>query len=118
MWLASYFKQTATFWLAVQVSVGTGVKAGVNVWRALRDVKETHPAWEHLQGVPITEQDLVLPLRTVKGQDDLAVVAEAFAGQKAAAANGGTAAAAAAAATAGPSSCSSSKRSDSIHSEK
>ncbi len=30
----------------LQVGVGSGVKCGVNVWRALRDVRDVQPAWE------------------------------------------------------------------------
>jgi len=60
----------------MQVSVGTGVKAGVNVWRALRDVKDTHLAWEHLQGIPVTEMDLPLALQVATGEDSHAAVAE------------------------------------------
>ncbi|KAG2493794.1 hypothetical protein HYH03_008014 [Edaphochlamys debaryana] len=33
----------------MQVGVGSGVKCGVNVWQALRDVHEVHPAWAHLR---------------------------------------------------------------------
>uniref|UniRef100_A0A383V531 FAE domain-containing protein n=1 Tax=Tetradesmus obliquus TaxID=3088 RepID=A0A383V531_TETOB len=62
----------------MQVSVGTGVKAGVNVWQALRDIKEQHPAWQHLQGVPVTEADLPLPLRVVQGEDSHADTARAL----------------------------------------
>ncbi|KAG2490806.1 hypothetical protein HYH03_010728 [Edaphochlamys debaryana] len=32
----------------MQVGVGSGIKCGVNVWQALRDVREVHPAWAHL----------------------------------------------------------------------
>jgi hypothetical protein len=56
--------------------VGTGVKAGVNVWKALRDIQEPHPAWEHLEGVPVTEADLPLPLKVAKGEDSHADVAQ------------------------------------------
>jgi hypothetical protein len=47
---------------ALQVCVGTGVKAGVNVWRACRDINETHPAWAHLNGVAVREEDLPRPI--------------------------------------------------------
>ncbi|KAL6765115.1 FAE1/Type III polyketide synthase-like protein-domain-containing protein, partial [Haematococcus lacustris] len=30
----------------MQVGVGSGIKCGVNVWKALRDVKEVHEVWE------------------------------------------------------------------------
>lgn len=38
----------------MQIGMGGGMKAGVNVWRALRDVQEDHLAWRHLNGSPIT----------------------------------------------------------------
>jgi len=60
----------------MQVSVGTGVKAGVNVWKALRDIQEEHSAWEHRRGVPVTEADLPLPLKVAKGEDSHAEVAQ------------------------------------------
>lgn len=42
-----------------QLGVGGGMKGGCNVWRALRDVDgSAHTAWWHLQGRPITEEDL------------------------------------------------------------
>ncbi|EFJ44710.1 hypothetical protein VOLCADRAFT_95052 [Volvox carteri f. nagariensis] len=31
----------------LQIGVGSGMKCGVNVWRALRDVYELHEAWAH-----------------------------------------------------------------------
>ncbi|GBG00657.1 hypothetical protein Rsub_13392 [Raphidocelis subcapitata] len=45
----------------LQVGLGGGMKAGANVWRALRDVREAHPAWAHL-GAPLTEADLPRPI--------------------------------------------------------
>jgi 3-ketoacyl-CoA synthase len=38
----------------MQIGMGGGMKAGVNMWRALRDVQDHHLAWAHLQGNPIT----------------------------------------------------------------
>lgn len=38
----------------MQIGMGGGMKAGVNVWRALRDVQDDHLAWRHLNGVPVT----------------------------------------------------------------
>ena len=64
--------------------MGTGVKAGVNVWKALRDIQEPHPAWQHLQGVPVTEADLPLPLMVSKGEDSHADVAQLLKGVDAA----------------------------------
>ncbi|WIA34976.1 hypothetical protein OEZ86_013257 [Tetradesmus obliquus] len=46
----------------MQIGMGGGMKAGVNVWRALRDVKVTHNAWRHLNGRPVTEADLPRPI--------------------------------------------------------
>jgi hypothetical protein len=64
---------------------------GVNVWRALRDINEAHPAWEHLGGVPVTEADLPVPLRVAQGEDSHAEVVKAFnAMAPAAARNGGS----------------------------
>jgi 3-ketoacyl-CoA synthase len=47
----------------LQVGVGAGCKAGVNVYKALRSFTTPHPAWAHLAGVPVTEADLPLPMR-------------------------------------------------------
>jgi hypothetical protein len=66
--------------------VGTGVKAGVNVWKALRDIQEPHPAWQHLQGVPVTEADLPKHLQVSKGEDSHAEVAQLLKAANAAAA--------------------------------
>lgn len=30
-----------------QVGVGSGIKCGVNIWRALRPVRDAHDAWAH-----------------------------------------------------------------------
>ncbi len=38
----------------LQLGVGGGMKAGVNVWRALRDVRVRHQAWDHLADTPLT----------------------------------------------------------------
>lgn len=42
----------------MQVGMGGGMKAGVNVWRALRNNSVVHRAWEHLKDCPLTEADL------------------------------------------------------------
>jgi 3-ketoacyl-CoA synthase len=44
--------------VTLQIGMGSGMKAGVAVWKALRDVKDVHPAWRHLAGNPLTEADL------------------------------------------------------------
>ena len=46
----------------MQIGMGGGMKAGVNVWRALRDVRSVHPAWRHVAGRPLTEADLPRPV--------------------------------------------------------
>lgn len=46
----------------MQIGMGGGMKAGVNIWRALRDVNCTHEAWAHLNGKPVTEADLPRPI--------------------------------------------------------
>jgi hypothetical protein len=38
----------------MQVGMGGGMKAGINCWRALRDVQDVHEVWAHLQGQPVT----------------------------------------------------------------
>ncbi|KAL6763254.1 FAE1/Type III polyketide synthase-like protein-domain-containing protein [Haematococcus lacustris] len=42
----------------LQLGVGGGMKAGVNVWRAMRDIRQEHPVWLHLKDSPLTEADL------------------------------------------------------------
>lgn len=62
-------------------------QAGVNIWRANRDITTTHPAWRHVAGRPVTEADLPRPI-----SDD--VIAAAALKQQAAAAEAAAAAAA------------------------
>lgn len=38
----------------MQIGMGGGMKAGINMWRALRDVRDNHAAWQHLRGRPVT----------------------------------------------------------------
>jgi hypothetical protein len=38
------------------------MKSGVAYWRALNDVRDIHPAWEHLNGIPLKEHDLPRPI--------------------------------------------------------
>jgi hypothetical protein len=38
--------------------MGGGMKAGVNVWRALRNNSVVHKSWDHLKDCPLTEADL------------------------------------------------------------
>ncbi|KAI8472024.1 MAG: FAE1/Type III polyketide synthase-like protein-domain-containing protein [Monoraphidium minutum] len=44
--------------VVMQIGMGGGMKAGVNVWRALRDNRSVHAAWRHLMHKPLTEADL------------------------------------------------------------
>lgn len=46
----------------MQIGMGGGMKAGVNIWRAVRDVNCTHTAWAHLNGRAVTEADLPRPI--------------------------------------------------------
>jgi len=46
----------------MQIGMGGGMKAGVNVWRAIRDVRAIHPAWRHVAHKPVTEADLPRPI--------------------------------------------------------
>lgn len=50
--------------LSKQVGVGGGMKSGVAFWRALRDVRDIHPCWAHLNGQPLKEHDLPRPIST------------------------------------------------------
>ncbi len=38
----------------LQLGVGGGMKAGINVWRALRDVHVRHSVWDHVADNPFT----------------------------------------------------------------
>ena len=42
----------------LQLGVGGGMKASAAVWKALRHVEDTHPAWAHLDRIPVTQRDL------------------------------------------------------------
>lgn len=46
----------------MQIGMGGGMKAGVNIWRALKDNKVVHPAWRHVANKPLTEADLPRPI--------------------------------------------------------
>jgi hypothetical protein len=46
----------------LQVGVGGGMKSSVAYWRALRDVRDIHPCWAHLEGKALTEDDLPRPI--------------------------------------------------------
>ncbi|KAI8477402.1 MAG: FAE1/Type III polyketide synthase-like protein-domain-containing protein [Monoraphidium minutum] len=46
----------------MQIGMGGGMKAGVNIWRAMRDIRTIHPAWRHVAHRPITEADLPRPI--------------------------------------------------------
>lgn len=38
------------------------MKAGVNIWVANRNIKDTHGAWAHLNGKPVRPEDLPRPI--------------------------------------------------------
>jgi hypothetical protein len=38
------------------------MKAGINIWRALHDIKDVHPAWAHVAKRRYTEDDLPRPI--------------------------------------------------------
>lgn len=46
----------------MQAGVGGGMKAGINIWRALRDIKDVHPAWACVAERRYTEADLPRPI--------------------------------------------------------
>jgi 3-ketoacyl-CoA synthase len=46
----------------MQVGLGGGMKAGVNIWVANRNIKDTHGAWAHLNGQPVRPEDLPRPI--------------------------------------------------------
>jgi 3-ketoacyl-CoA synthase len=46
----------------MQIGMGGGMKAGVNIWRALKDNHIVHPAWRHVANKPVTEADLPRPI--------------------------------------------------------
>lgn len=46
----------------MQAGVGGGMKAGISIWRALRDIKDVHPAWAHVAERRYTEADLPRPI--------------------------------------------------------
>jgi hypothetical protein len=38
------------------------MKAGIIIWKALRDIHDVHPAWAHVAGRGYTEADLPRPI--------------------------------------------------------
>lgn len=68
----------------LQLGVGGGMKAGINVWKVLRDVNIRHSVWDHVADKPLTEADLP---RGVDGGDirdpELAKIATAGAAESA-----------------------------------
>jgi hypothetical protein len=46
----------------LQVGVGGGMKCGVALWVALKDIKDPHACWDHLAGRVQTEADLPRPI--------------------------------------------------------
>lgn len=54
----------------LQLGVGSGVKAGACVWKALRAIRSVdHAAWRHLNGIPVEERDLPLAVPDVLAQE-------------------------------------------------
>ena len=65
----------------LQLGVGTGVKAGACVWKALRNIRNVdHAAWRHLGGVAVEERDLPLAVPDVLAQEAARMAAAAAAG--------------------------------------
>eukprot|EP00879_Flechtneria_rotunda_P016913 GHRR01017705.1.p1 GENE.GHRR01017705.1~~GHRR01017705.1.p1 ORF type:complete len:148 (-),score=55.51 GHRR01017705.1:1161-1604(-) len=54
--------QVANCLVLLQVGVGGGMKSGVAYWRVLKTVKDIHPCWAHLKGMPLQEFDLPRPI--------------------------------------------------------
>ena len=52
----------------LQVGMGGGMEAGVNVWKALKDNHCVHKAWEHLAETPLTEEDLPRSITAITGE--------------------------------------------------
>jgi 3-ketoacyl-CoA synthase len=46
----------------MQAGVGGGMKAGINIWRALKDITDVHPAWAQVANKRYTEADLPRPI--------------------------------------------------------
>ncbi len=42
----------------MQMGIGGGMKASVNVWRAMKDNDSPHRAWLHRVGAPMRQEDL------------------------------------------------------------
>ncbi len=53
----------------MQIGMGGGMKAGVNVWRALRDIKTVHGAWRHVANAPYTAADMPRSIEDEPGQE-------------------------------------------------
>lgn len=54
----------------LQLGVGSGVKAGICVWEALRDIeREDHAAWRHLRGRPVEERELPLAVPDIFAEE-------------------------------------------------
>lgn len=65
----------------LQLGVGSGVKAGACVWKALRNIRGVdHAAWRHLGGVAVEEKDLPLAVPDVLAQEAAKRAAAAAAG--------------------------------------
>lgn len=60
----------------MQIGMGGGMKAGINVWRALRDNRCHHTAWAHRAGKPYTEEDLPRSIEAIDGNSHLKMAAK------------------------------------------
>jgi 3-ketoacyl-CoA synthase len=56
----------------MQIGMGGGMKAGVNVWKALRDINSVHPAWAHRVNRPYIESELPRPVLNDKDREEIA----------------------------------------------
>jgi hypothetical protein len=53
----------------MQIGMGGGMKAGINIWLALRNNSTVHKVWRHLAARPLTEADLPRPIRPIQPTD-------------------------------------------------
>ena len=59
----------------LQLGVGGGMKASAAVWKCLRDSREPHPVWDHLQRKPVQHEELPRPIDETR-ESAAAVAAE------------------------------------------
>ena len=56
----------------LQLGVGGGMKASAAVWKCLRDSKQSHPVWDHLEGSSVEHHEL--PRRIDETKEDAAAI--------------------------------------------